>query len=173
MAWSPTDLGTILTRIQALLVDPTTGAFPASPTVFIAMRRPDSLQGVLSDPNLTYVIVYPDAGEFDQRLLAGGGEFQCNETAAIVVEVFSALAEDVTGQDSIWLTGADGISPSLKKVLKCLTDQPLLDTDGTEITTEPMRPLSRTAPDRLDEETPLGSIGLVFEVKFFWDLGVG
>jgi len=163
MAYSQTDLATVLTAIRARLI---AQSVFTSANIRIAFHRPETIP----KPGPLFALVYPADGNFDQPMLDGGGKDQCNESAVFVVEILSAVALDQSGSDEIFLTHATrGVLQSVRLVLKALTAHMLLHpSSGNEILRHPLLPTNRQMPER-DTEL-VGSIAVTFEALFEWDL---
>jgi hypothetical protein len=163
VAYSQTDLSAVLTAVRARLI---AQSVFTSANIRIAFSRPETVP----KPGPIFAIVYPADGQFDQPMLDGGGNQQCNEDALIVVEIFGVCNLDQGGTDDIFLNHATrGVLPVVRLTLKALTAHMLVHpSSGNELLRQPMLPVNRQMPRREDES--IGSIAVTLSALFEWDL---
>lgn len=165
MAFAATDLASVLNAIVTQIV--TDSSIFTADNCYIALNRPEPGFSPFSEESLS-LLVYPNAGQFNQETLNGGGRNQCWWTGVVTVEVITPLRLDQSGREKEFLTNSTyGVGVGLQEVLNALSITQL-QVSGNDVLIEPMRPEGTSQVIR--DESNFGSMALDFEVSFKWGL---
>lgn len=122
-------------------------------------------------PDNVFVTVSPTGGTFPEDLLVGGGAHQCNESAGVLVTVFSRFMAQRTGHDAASLTDfTRGVLRMKRLILKALTAHDL-QFERNSILSSLMLPTDSGPPEPIgDPAENLVQVSVKFGTDFDWNL---
>jgi len=116
-----------------------------------------------------WITVSPGGGKFDESQFAGGGRVLLTADSRFTVTIHSPVALDEVGHDTEFLMNESlGVLEAMDEVLEIFAEFDPLDPDGNEMLRQPICPDGWEEPERQSEW--LGSLGVVFQIMFDWDL---
>lgn len=155
-------LDTILTRVHARLITVCTGSTHNNTYLSTV-----SLELPPSSDEVVFEISPSQSLTFDDPHFTGAGRNAMHVSFQINVTIHSTVQSDEVGRDTEYLTHADrGIVKYMTAVLSALADHDLLDLDGNQLLSQPLRPLQAHIPPKDDRSR--GYVTLVFGCEFDW-----
>lgn len=122
-------------------------------------------------PGNVWLTVTPGAGSFEEGQWDGGGRWVAEADTTFTVTAHSPLQLDERGRDTVFLHESSmGLLVVMDQVLEALAGYDPVDELNQQCLIEAVQPNGWDMPER--QVDTLGSIGLVFTVKFDWDLEV-
>lgn len=119
-----------------------------------------------SDENM-FEVAPSENSSFDDAHMEGAGKNALHWIGSIDVMIHATAQNDQVGRDVEFLTNASrGIIGLVTKVLDSLSNHDLLDADGNQMLSQPLRPGRMSIPPKNDRTT--GYILVSFSCEFDW-----
>jgi len=109
--------------------------------------------------------------QFEEPMLTGGGRHMMHTRGRIITTLHLTIQTDPVGKDPQYLTNATrGAIKYLNATLSALADHDLLDTEGNELLSHPLRPLTMHLPPK--DKREIGYVSIAWDVEFDWYLSI-